>query len=600
MDDPNQAGGGEMFPDAGGSGNETKRTTVQDEVVSSTDMDQYRVLQLQRHAVSMLSFMHGLRERAELCDVTLSVKGKCFPAHRIVLAACSPYFNAMFTSEVREKGETVIVLQDLEPNAVEAIINFAYTADVHVSEDNVQALLKASSLLQLQTVQTACCEFLESQLDPSNCLGIRKFAELHGCFDLQTAADTYTQQHFSKVAQNEEFLQLSCDDLIGLIHRDTLNVKSEEEVYSAVVLWIKHEHESRLEELPTILEHVRLPLVTWEFLTTKVADDNLVTGSKICMKYYNEAKRFLASSFHPQLQGELNVRSLPRDSFCQAKYIYAAGGETAPGRCTISSVERYNPLIDRWTSVTPMRSIRRGVGLATLQNVLYAVGGSDGLNALNCVECFDPQTDCWRMVAPLLAHRSSVAVVTFQNHLYAFGGYDGMTSVQTAESYNPSVNEWTLLPDMNTPRSMAGVVSLGNHIYVIGGYDGANDLITVEKYNPVSKEWSSVSPMLTCRSMLGAAVLNNKIYVAGGCERALCLASVEVYDPTSDTWSLACPMNRPRNGVGVAAVGNRLYALGGYDGMDYLNTVEVYNVVKDQWTEVASMETCRRRFGCCS
>lgn len=52
------------------------------------------------HAKSILSTMNNLRKTYTLCDVTLNVQGEKFPAHRIVLAACSDYFCAMFTNEV--------------------------------------------------------------------------------------------------------------------------------------------------------------------------------------------------------------------------------------------------------------------------------------------------------------------------------------------------------------------------------------------------------------------------------------------------------------------------------------------------------------------
>lgn len=53
------------------------------------------------HAKSILSTMNTLRKDGTLCDVTLRVQGQSFMAHRIVLAACSDYFCAMFTNEVR-------------------------------------------------------------------------------------------------------------------------------------------------------------------------------------------------------------------------------------------------------------------------------------------------------------------------------------------------------------------------------------------------------------------------------------------------------------------------------------------------------------------
>lgn len=60
------------------------------------------------HAKSILNAMNSLRKSNTLCDVTLRVEQKDFPAHRIVLAACSDYFCAMFTSEVGKMQSTHI------------------------------------------------------------------------------------------------------------------------------------------------------------------------------------------------------------------------------------------------------------------------------------------------------------------------------------------------------------------------------------------------------------------------------------------------------------------------------------------------------------
>lgn len=58
-----------------------------------------------------------------------------------------------------------------------------------MTEENVQILLPAANLLQLNDVRDACCEFLQSQLHPTNCLGIRRLVDLLyismlGYFDL--------------------------------------------------------------------------------------------------------------------------------------------------------------------------------------------------------------------------------------------------------------------------------------------------------------------------------------------------------------------------------------------------------------------------------
>lgn len=62
-------------------------------------------------------------------------------------------------------------------------------------EDTIEALLSAACLLQLSAVVQACCSYLMKQLHPSNCLGIRSFADAQGCQDLHKVAHNYTMVH---------------------------------------------------------------------------------------------------------------------------------------------------------------------------------------------------------------------------------------------------------------------------------------------------------------------------------------------------------------------------------------------------------------------
>lgn len=69
-----------------------------------------------------------------------------------------------------------VTLHDIDGPALRQLVEYAYTGEILITEDNVQVLLPASSLLQMEPVREACCRFLLRQLHPSNCLGIRSFA----------------------------------------------------------------------------------------------------------------------------------------------------------------------------------------------------------------------------------------------------------------------------------------------------------------------------------------------------------------------------------------------------------------------------------------
>ena len=101
------------------------------------------------HAKDLLVCINKLRKVNKLCDVILVVDGQEFPAHRVVLAACSDYFAAMFTGDMVESQKQDVEIQGLSASTMENILEFIYTETVSVSVENVQALLPAACLLQL-------------------------------------------------------------------------------------------------------------------------------------------------------------------------------------------------------------------------------------------------------------------------------------------------------------------------------------------------------------------------------------------------------------------------------------------------------------------
>ncbi|XP_034053046.1 kelch-like protein 18, partial [Gymnodraco acuticeps] len=174
--------------------------------------------------------MEEVRRQGKLCDVTLKAGGHKFSAHRIVLAASIPYFHAMFTNDMMECKQDEILMQGMDPSALEALVNFAYSGHVAIDQQNVQSLLMGASFLQLQSVKEACCCYLQDRLHPKNCLGVRQFAETMMCTSLYDSASSFLFQNFLQVCESEEFLSLKAEELLELVSCDELHVRAEEQV----------------------------------------------------------------------------------------------------------------------------------------------------------------------------------------------------------------------------------------------------------------------------------------------------------------------------------------------------------------------------------
>ena len=71
-------------------------------------------------------------------------------------------------------------------------------------------------------------------------------------------------------------------------------------------------------------------------------------------------------------------------------------------------MEVYDPILGRWRDAEAMSMLRSRVGVAVMQNRLYAIGGYNGQERLNTVEVFDAVTKRWSKVAAMNCKRSAV------------------------------------------------------------------------------------------------------------------------------------------------------------------------------------------------
>ena len=123
----------------------------------------------------------------------------------------------MFLSEMAEAKQTLIEIRDFDGDAIEDLVKFVYSSRLTLTVDNVQPLLYAACILQVELVAKACCEYMKLHFHPSNCLAVRSFAESHNRIDLMDMADQYACEHFTEVVECEDFVSVSPQHLHKLL-----------------------------------------------------------------------------------------------------------------------------------------------------------------------------------------------------------------------------------------------------------------------------------------------------------------------------------------------------------------------------------------------
>jgi len=126
--------------------------------------------------------------------------------------------------------------------------------------------------------------------------------------------------------------------VVQLIGSDKLTVPTEEKVFECVLNWVNHDHESRLEFVHPLMEQVRLPLLSQEYLVHRVDEEPLLRHSPKCKDLLIEALKFHL------LRGEQKAsftspRTKPRQPVGLPKVLLVVGGQAPKA---IRCVESYD------------------------------------------------------------------------------------------------------------------------------------------------------------------------------------------------------------------------------------------------------------------
>uniref|UniRef100_A0A665VQ74 BTB domain-containing protein n=1 Tax=Echeneis naucrates TaxID=173247 RepID=A0A665VQ74_ECHNA len=589
---------------------------------------------------STVAKMNALRKSGQFCDVRLQVCGHELMAHRAVLACCSPYLFEIFNSDIEPHGVSHVTFEDLDPEAVEILLNYAYTAQLKADKELVKEVYSAAKRFKMERVKQICGDYLLSKMDSQNAISFRNFASSMGDVRVLAKVDAFIQDHLLEVSEQEDFLKLPRLKLEVMLE-DNLTLPSNGKLYSKVLNWVQRSLWENGDHLERLMEEVQTLYYSPDH---KLVDGGLVIdghsevfgGEEDHLQFVQKkpvresTQRQMSCSSSGSLSPSNQAANDPKQT-ARREWKYIASEKTTNntylclavldgvlcviflhGRNSPQTSPSSTPCLMKSLSfeappeeleehpLSPMHYARSGLGTAALNGrliaagrnliPLYVIGGSNGhSDELSCGESYDPHADEWTQIPELRTNRCNAGVCSLNNKLYVVGGSDpcGQKGLKNCDAFDPVNKTWSNCASLNIRRHQAAVCELDGFMYVIGGAESWNCLNTVERYNPENNTWTLIAPMNVARRGAAVAVHAGKLFVVGGFDGSHALRCVEVYDPARNEWRMLGSMTSSRSNAGVAMLGETIYAVGGFDGNEFLNSMEMYNPETDEWNDCA-------------
>ncbi|XP_029386467.1 kelch-like protein 41a [Echeneis naucrates] len=541
----------------------------------------------------------GLKEllnENKLIDCTLKIGDRSIPCHRLILAACSPYFREIYFSEDgKEVNKSEVVLENLDPNVMELIVNYMYSAEIDINEDNVQDILTVANRFQIPSVFTVCVNYLQKQLSKKNCLAIYRLGLMLNCPRLAIAARDYIADRFEIIAKDAEFLELAPPELFAIIGADALNVEKEEMVFETLMRWIKKDKEKRIKSLEEAFECIRFRLLSEKYFKEKVEKDDLIKANPELLKKLKVIKDAFAGKVPERKKGqdgeEGEEGKLPgflndnrrfgmyaKDLLLMINDTAAVSYDVQENECFLAAMAEQIP--------------RNHVSLISKKNNLFVLGGLfvDEEDKENPLQCYFYQLDSigaeWIALPPMPSPRCLFAMGEFENLIFAIAGKDLQSdeSHDTVMCYDTEKMKWTEAKKLPLKIHGQSVVSENGLVYCIGGKTDDNKPTNkMFAYNHKKSEWKEVASMKTPRSMFGAVIHKGKIIVAGGVNEDGLISACETYDFGTNKWSPFTEFPQERSSINLVSCGGQLYAVGGFAMVENDNKECAPSEIIDIW-----------------
>ena len=230
----------------------------------------------------LLDYANQNRIAGYFNDVTVGVGSHSISANRMVLSCYSNYFQTLFKTSIDYPDS--VRIDDVHDESVISIIEYIYTRSININKQNVINLLSAAHLLQMNDVKQFCFEYLESNINSDNCISGIKISKQYNNNSLLTKHCQYLSQHFTEISNQDEFKNLTADDLVSCVTELNNNEVDHMMLFEAIVSWTKHDQQNRVDDFPVLFQMMKLEQLPYDYLMFVVSKHQTVRTSSASLQ----------------------------------------------------------------------------------------------------------------------------------------------------------------------------------------------------------------------------------------------------------------------------------------------------------------------------
>lgn len=114
----------------------------------TTPNPQQFCLRWNNYQKNLMNVFDELLQNESFVDVTLACDGNSIKAHKMVLSACSPYFQSLFFDNPCQ--HPTIIMRDVKWPELKAAVEFMYKGEINVSQEQIEPLIRVAEMLKIR------------------------------------------------------------------------------------------------------------------------------------------------------------------------------------------------------------------------------------------------------------------------------------------------------------------------------------------------------------------------------------------------------------------------------------------------------------------